>query len=84
MKRTDSVRHSRVPAIAGGSIVIPKDLRAALSRHPALDSLFSSLPDSHQREYVNWITGAKRPETRKARIEKTLRMLAAKRPAKGR
>ena len=64
-------------------VTIPGDLKAELARFPALRSLFSSLPCSHRKEYVDWIAGARRPETRKTRIERTLRMLAAYGPAQG-
>jgi len=62
------------------TVAVPNDLKAALSRHPAPNSLFSSLPYSHKKEYNDWITGAKRPGTRKARIQKMLKMLAEKKP----
>ena len=56
---------------------IPDDLAAALESDPvALDS-YSRLPPSHRREYMEWIDEAKRPETRRRRIEKTIRMLNA-------
>jgi uncharacterized protein YdeI (YjbR/CyaY-like superfamily) len=32
---------------------------------------------SHRREYVDWIAEAKRPETRRRRIERTLERLRA-------
>jgi hypothetical protein len=63
-------------------ITTPEDLKTALARLPTLDFLFSSLPYSHKKEYVDWITEARRPETREARIRKALKMLAAKQPPK--
>jgi uncharacterized protein YdeI (YjbR/CyaY-like superfamily) len=56
----------------------PADVVAALKKS-GLVSCFDALPASHQREYLKWITEAKRPETRQARIEKTLQMLSQKR-----
>jgi len=38
-------------------------------------TFFDKLAYSHQKEYVHWIEEAKRPETRAARIAKTLDML---------
>jgi uncharacterized protein YdeI (YjbR/CyaY-like superfamily) len=71
------------PHARARAVTAPKDLKAALARFPLLDSRFSTLAPSHKKEYVDWITEAKRPETRKARIEKTLKMLAEKRTPKG-
>jgi uncharacterized protein YdeI (YjbR/CyaY-like superfamily) len=65
------------------ALTIPADLRAALARAPSVAARFSSLSPSHRREYVDWIAEAKRTETREARIDKTLRMLAEKKSPKG-
>ncbi|HVM62951.1 MAG TPA: YdeI/OmpD-associated family protein [Verrucomicrobiae bacterium] len=56
----------------------PADVAAALKKS-GLMSCFDALSPSHQREYLKWIAEAKRPETRQARIEKTLQMLSQKR-----
>jgi uncharacterized protein YdeI (YjbR/CyaY-like superfamily) len=60
---------------------IPKDFSDALKER-GLTEVFSSYPVSHRQEYLKWITGAKRPETRKRRIQKALRMLSDKRAEK--
>ncbi len=52
-------------------VELPAELLGEL-RNAALDAVFSRLPPSHQREFINWIESAKKPETRKARIEKTV------------
>jgi uncharacterized protein YdeI (YjbR/CyaY-like superfamily) len=60
----------------GGAFVeIPADLKQALSRDDAAKSAFDRLPASHRKEYVTWITEAKRDETRQARVAKTIEML---------
>ncbi len=38
--------------------------------------VFDKLAFSHRKEYVQWIEGAKKPETRAARIQKTCDMLS--------
>jgi len=53
---------------------VPDDLAAAL-RAAGLDGRFSSLAFTHQREYVGWVTAAKRIETRTNRIAKALSMI---------
>jgi uncharacterized protein YdeI (YjbR/CyaY-like superfamily) len=49
-------------------IVVPDDLRAALDAHPAARETFEGFSYSHRKEYVEWITEAKRDATRAKRI----------------
>jgi uncharacterized protein YdeI (YjbR/CyaY-like superfamily) len=60
---------------------MPKDFSGAL-KESGLAEFFSSCPPSHRREYLKWITEAKRPETRRERIKKAVKMLAVKCAAK--
>jgi len=53
----------------------PADLKAAL-QDSALLGTFERLSYTHQREYVEWILEAKRPDTRVRRIQRTLEQLA--------
>jgi uncharacterized protein YdeI (YjbR/CyaY-like superfamily) len=67
---------------AGGSkpapraIEVPEDFNAALAATPAAAQVFDGLAPSHRYEYLEWITGAKRPETRAKRIGEALEWLA--------
>ncbi|MCY4369845.1 MAG: YdeI/OmpD-associated family protein [bacterium] len=54
---------------------IPDDLAAALESEPVALASYRRLPPSHRHEYLEWIDEAKRPQTRRRRIEKTIRML---------
>jgi uncharacterized protein YdeI (YjbR/CyaY-like superfamily) len=56
--------------------VAPDDLAAALKRHAAARKTFEAFAPTHQREYIEWITEAKRPETREKRLAQTLEWLA--------
>lgn len=58
-------------------VTVPADLRNTLARHPKARAFFTGLAPSHRREYVEWITEAKRPETRAKRIVTTLEWLVA-------
>jgi hypothetical protein len=58
------------------SVVVPDDLRDALTVAGALDA-FDALSYSHQREHLGWIDEAKRPETRARRIRQTVERLQA-------
>jgi uncharacterized protein YdeI (YjbR/CyaY-like superfamily) len=57
-------------------VVVPPELRAALAKHPGARAVFEGFSPSHRREYVEWITEAKREETRRKRLETTLEWLA--------
>ena len=46
----------------------PADLVAALEKNPAARAAFDAFPPSAKREYVEWITEAKREETRAKRL----------------
>ncbi|MCB1172863.1 MAG: YdeI/OmpD-associated family protein [Leptospiraceae bacterium] len=54
----------------------PTDLLAALARNQTVEQRFTSLPPSHQREYLAWIVSAVKPATRLKRIQKTVERLA--------
>ncbi len=56
---------------------VPADLLAAFKKSkPAQKTFDGFTAPSHRREYVEWITGAKQPETRKRRIAQAIEMLA--------
>ena len=46
------------------TVIIPTELKQALSKNKTVDKFFSALAYSHQKEYDDWITEAKREETR--------------------
>lgn len=56
---------------------IPKDFSDAL-KESGLEEFFTAYAPSHRREHLKWINEAKRPETRKLRIQKTIIVLSAK------
>ncbi len=53
-------------------VEVPEDLAAALSGDEPARDAFGRLSYSHQREYVEWITDARRGETRARRVAQTL------------
>ena len=57
------------------TVIMPKDLKQALSKNKTAYKIFSALAYSHQKEYVDWITEAKREEPRERRLRKTLCLL---------
>jgi uncharacterized protein YdeI (YjbR/CyaY-like superfamily) len=42
--------------------------------------VYRAFPPSHQREYVDWITGAKREETRARRLATAVKWIADGKP----
>jgi uncharacterized protein YdeI (YjbR/CyaY-like superfamily) len=53
---------------------VPDDLKLALGRYPHAAVHFAAFPRSAQRGMLEWISTAKRPETRAQRVEKTARL----------
>jgi hypothetical protein len=56
-------------------VVVPPDLAALLKKDGVANAAFDKLAFTHRKEYVEWIVGAKKAETRERRLEKTLEML---------
>ena len=56
-------------------LTVPQDLQAALDAAPAARATWEGFPPSCQREYVEWVTEAKRDETRAKRLEQTIAWL---------
>ncbi len=59
------------------NLEIPADLAAALAVYPAARGHFDAFPRSVKRAILEWITAAKRAETRAKRIAETARLAQA-------
>ena len=57
-------------------LVIPPDLKKALSANKKALSNFNNFAPSYRRLYIGWITAAKRKETREKRIGQTVKWSA--------
>ena len=57
-------------------IAMPEDFAQALAANHAAQATFDAFAPSHRREYLEWITEAKREETRAKRIAQALEWLA--------
>lgn len=57
-------------------VPVPTDFAAMLEQHPAAAATFAKFSPSHRREYLEWIVGAKREETRAKRIATAIDWLA--------
>lgn len=58
------------------ALTIPPDLAAALAAHGQASAHFEAFPRSVKRGILEWITQAKKPETRARRIAETARLAA--------
>lgn len=56
-------------------VSVPDDLAAALAAASAASATFEALSYTHRKEWVRWIEDAKKPETRAARVAKTVASL---------
>jgi uncharacterized protein YdeI (YjbR/CyaY-like superfamily) len=59
-----------------GDLPAPDDLNAALDANRGARATFDGFPPSARRDYVEWVVGAKRPETRAKRIAQSVEWLA--------
>ncbi len=59
------------------TITVPKYFKAVLAGNAKASAAFEGFSSSHRRAYVDWITQAKRAETRASRIAKGVVMIAA-------
>ncbi len=57
------------------SVTVPVDLKRALTKNKRALDAFQRLSYSHQKEFADWIAGAKQAETRERRIAKAMTML---------
>ncbi|GIE92329.1 YdeI/OmpD-associated family protein [Actinoplanes regularis] len=59
------------------TVEVPPELAAALAGDDAAKAAYEKLAYSHRKEFVRWISEAKRDATRADRITKTVEMLRA-------
>jgi uncharacterized protein YdeI (YjbR/CyaY-like superfamily) len=57
-------------------LVVPNDLTSALKKNKKAQSTFEDFSYSHKKEYVEWITEAKREETRTQRLATAVAWMA--------
>lgn len=74
VKGGDIVKVSVTPDLEQRTVKVPANLKKFLQDSKAWEP-FDSLSYTHKREFVDWITGAKKDETREARKQKMIQML---------
>ncbi len=73
--RTKSIER-KPQRVAKAELVTPPELVAALKKNKAAEKVFAAFAPSHRKEYIEWITEAKRDETRAKRVTQTVDWLA--------
>lgn len=73
----DTVTLEIMPAGVEPEPWVPADLRKALGTVPKAQTLWADITPLARRDWIQWITSAKRPETRNRRVENACKMLAA-------
>ena len=56
---------------------MPDDFAEALRSNPKVEETFNNLAPSYQKQYLGWIITAKRSQTKRRRIEESVRLLSA-------
>ena len=72
----DGVTAPRPKPDRSRSVRAPADLLAALRNNPRARAAYDAMSPSHKREYIEWITEAKRDETRKRRVATAVEWMA--------
>ncbi len=63
------------PVSALTDFPMPPEFESRLKRNKKAAAFFDSLAPSYRREFVAWVATAKRPETRKRRLDETIKLL---------
>ena len=71
-----AVKKAAAPRSPKPDLPIPPEFAAALAAAPAAKAALGAFAPSHRRKYVEWISEAKRPETRDKRIAQAIEMLS--------
>jgi uncharacterized protein YdeI (YjbR/CyaY-like superfamily) len=71
------VKREAAKRLPKGAVKAPADLVAALKRNARAKKTFDAFAPSAQREYADWITGARRKETRAQRVAQAVEWMAA-------
>lgn len=76
MKLAESGAPARDKATRREALPMPKDFTAALKKNKAAGKIFAGFAPGQQREYIEWITEAKREETRQKRLDTAVGWIA--------
>ncbi|MEZ5744068.1 MAG: YdeI/OmpD-associated family protein [Sphingomonadaceae bacterium] len=69
-------KSSKAPRKAKPELPVPDDLAAALKKDASAGKVFADFPPGARRDYIEWITSAKREETREKRLAQAVEWIA--------
>ena len=79
-RRDAGIKPKREKTAPKEPIAVPAAFTVALKKHQKALATFEKFSPSHRREYVEWITEAKRDETRQRRIATAIEWLSEGKP----
>jgi hypothetical protein len=71
----DSITFKLKRDTAKRTVRTPQDLNKAMNAHPKAAAFWKNLSYSNRKLYLDWITGAKKTQTRNRRVAKAVGML---------
>lgn len=74
------IKSVRTRAAKKAPVKVPTNPAAALKRNEKAKTTFENFSPSQRREYVEWLTEAKRPETRAKRLAQAIEWMAEGKP----
>jgi uncharacterized protein YdeI (YjbR/CyaY-like superfamily) len=74
------IKQTRFKSTAKRRLTVPADLKSALLKNAKARKTFEEFSYSHKKEYVQWVTDAKRDETRQKRLKTAIEWLAQGKP----
>ena len=57
-------------------LAVPEDLAAALKKNKKAAAIFAAFSATHRRDYIEWVTEARREETRSKRLAQAIEWIA--------
>ena len=73
---TPALARSTSTKRAAAPLPVPADLAAALKKNKAAAAMFDSMSPGRRKDYIEWITEAKRDETRQKRLATAVEWIA--------
>lgn len=71
----DTVEVKLMQDLEERTVEIPEDVQLLLDENDEAAFLFKKMSYTHRKEYISWITEAKKPETRERRRKKMIEMI---------
>jgi hypothetical protein len=76
----EGVTVPRMKSAPKAAIPMPADLKIALAKNKKASATYEGFSPSHKREYLEWITEAKSPDTRARRLTTAIEWMAEGKP----